>query len=309
MNVSSWVASLISVSILACPAIVAVTHFGLSAHDRVRLIRLLSFLFLVSLIPWGELWIWNAPIVDRGVTPGGFSGLLSFLCVLWVLGAGIEFGGSVLAHSRWLRTLRLSRTASPSLQTRVDELAHQVGVSSPLAWIVPEVRTAATPLSFRSELYLSDEKVDSRVLRHELEHIKNRDLLWMLLSRLLTSVIWFHPGFRRLEAELLLHHEIVADLAGSGKEARSDYARLLLAQSLEQDPSVLGVAFGWSTGLERRILALQKPCRTQPWGILAVLAFSILVLGFGMGWQAGSNQETPPVAVIAPDGALARSVR
>lgn len=99
------------------------------------------------------------------------------------------------------------------------------------------------------------------VLLHELAHVRRRDGLWMLASRVVTSIFWFHPLVWVLSSHLRRDAERACDEVVLGCGVRgSDYAEHLVAiarHAMDRrllTSSVLALAA--RSSLESRVVAI-----------------------------------------------------
>lgn len=204
------------------------------------------------------------------------------LLALW--GAGLGFlmlrllAGVVLLHrwtrraapvsdARWLAALERAHEGQ-----RSPALLASLRVTSPLSW------------GWRPSIILLDMKsLDQAgradaVLAHEMGHIRHRDWLFLMASRLLVALFWFNPLVWILQRELARQSEQAADAWAAGRVGRADYAAALVAIASRGQPhAALGMAAPQGE-IARRVIAILNLTtrRGKPWG--AVLA-SLVCLG------------------------------
>lgn len=115
-----------------------------------------------------------------------------------------------------------------------------------------------------------DAEEQNAVLRHELEHLRQRDTWLRLLWGGLGWFWWLHPAYYALRNEWLRLNELVADQAvvREGYCSERDYARLLIRAKeyqMEKRPAGQDLAFGWQKKqpggslLRMRVLHLLDP--------------------------------------------------
>jgi beta-lactamase regulating signal transducer with metallopeptidase domain len=179
-----------------------------------------------------------SPSPATGIAAAPSRGLGFWFAMTWLLGA-VGFAIPVLVGVlRSRRVMAVARDVEDGpLQAQFDRARALVGVSTPVALRVsPEVRTPMTggvmhPMVLLPESALgwSDDCADA-VLRHELVHVRQRDALRQLGSRLSVAFYWFHPLAWRAARLGALAREMACDEAVLRLGTRpSRYARHLLA--------------------------------------------------------------------------------
>jgi beta-lactamase regulating signal transducer with metallopeptidase domain len=116
-----------------------------------------------------------------------------------------------------------------------------------------------TPFSFFRWLFWNSEiKTDSpegkQIFRHELFHIKQKHSADIVLMELLNAVAWVNPVFSLVKKELRVIHEFLADEYAVEDHDSSDYAELLLMQTLHTKHPLTNPFF--HNHVKRRIMVL-----------------------------------------------------
>lgn len=185
-------------------------HLRVPARLKVWACRLSFLKLAIGVLPLGVFVARPvlSPAVAQATSNPRFDLLLAFLTLLWVIGLGVVIGD--LVHG-YRESRRLRRDAQIFHSADMERLAERCGIAT------PEVRMGLTeglPLAtgvFRPVIVLPTQPCSDSVLAHELAHIRERDLLWNLLARIVLGVFWFVPFIHRLETELGLWQEAVAD--------------------------------------------------------------------------------------------------
>lgn len=190
-------------------------------------------------------------------------------------------GGTVilvwLGLGRWqLRAVR--RRSQPAPHWSRDVLARIVGDGR----AAPELRTSGflnqpmvfgllRPTIVLPHRFVEDEPRDrlEAALAHEWAHIRNRDLWWLALSRLLLPALFVHPLYVWLRRQGRDDQELLADAVAA--DGRLEYAEALLAWArwTPDRPScaVAGSLALWecTSQLKRRIIMLlDRDFRVEP---------------------------------------------
>jgi beta-lactamase regulating signal transducer with metallopeptidase domain len=234
--------------------------------------------------------------VTADLVPDG----LPWWALVWALGVfglGVLWGVEVWRVNRVIRT---QRVAAPSKLLRlVAEECRFMGVSDcPEVCVLRGWGQAAVHGCWRARLllpatWLSDLGDDElrAVLRHELAHVRRKDVLWSTLGYAVAAMHWFHPlgwlGLRRLraEAELLCDE---AALMGHGEAERKEYGRVLIRmmETFSSSPPNAVAAFArHRNDIQHRILMIAQPNRAQRWSravawlILPTVSLAMLTAG------------------------------
>ena len=145
-----------------------------------------------------------------------------------------------------------------------------------------------SPFSFFNTVYISpelasDEKARAHILGHELQHVRGRHSLDVLMIEVLCALLWLSPAVYIYRRALRNVHEFLADHIVRSEE-RIDYARLLVSQSYSGLQLSLTNQFFQSQLKTRIIMMMKEPSKAnQRWKYLfaiPVLMLSIALFSF-----------------------------
>ena len=136
-----------------------------------------------------------------------------------------------------------------------------------------------------------DERLEM-VLRHELAHVRRRDLLWRLAGTLACCLYWFHPlawwaaAQQRKDSEMSCDEQVLSNCSSE------QYATGLVAVAREaaghRTPAAV-MAMAKPRELEGRLLAVLDPARRRQAAsyltVLASLAIGLLTVSPLVAWQ------------------------
>lgn len=243
------------------------------------------------------------------------------LTLVWVLGL-IGFALPLaLGHLRARRLVRGAASCHDGrLLVRFVAAAHAVQVRESVTLLLSDaVRTPMTGGMLRPVVLLpsaaigwSDDCLDA-VLRHELVHVRRRDALRQLGTRLSVALYWFHPLAWRAARHGALAREQAADEAVVGLGTRpSRYARHLLdlADPVAAPLAVPALVRLDHPHLEERVMAILRAApvpASRRQTLLATLGIAAWTLGVAAVGPATAQVPLPPRPAAAPAPPLAPS--
>jgi beta-lactamase regulating signal transducer with metallopeptidase domain len=230
---------------------------------------------------------WSAYVVTAGTL------------ITWgyVLGVGILLITKAWKHVRLRLLVSHGIEPSPALRALFDNLCRDFGVRRCSLIVLPGMISPATAYWWRPRIIIPEicEQMDdysqlSDILTHELTHIVRRDYLWMLISDVFCTLLFFHPAAWQARKNMRRERELACDRAvvQARPEHRADYAtslaRFVRLRMLQQAASY-GVDFASSPsllGLRIRCI-LAEPVKTPLWKKLAAAsACFVFILMFGV---------------------------
>lgn len=232
----------------------------------------------------------------------------------YLLGVAVHAIKYLAAYIRLRLVLRQGKEVSPETMARIRQIAFAQKVKPCKAVEVPGLPSAFVCGVFRPVLALpAGEKLDDKILLHELLHLRSADTVWSLVICLLRCIHWCNPllvycadqAGNDLEARC--DQRVLEQLEG---EARRDYGRILLSMSNERYAKTPGSTCVNNGGksIRKRIEAIAR-FKRYPAGmeLVSVCAIVILALSLAVGAQATEvytpNHQLP--AAISMDVALA----
>ena len=186
--------------------------------------------------------------------------IVAWLVRGWVAANGIVRRARVVTDARWLAPMyevadRIGLDESPRLVQ-----SHEVRMPFACGLITPTI-----VLPGDCDAWSSDRR--RAVLLHELAHVRRRDLIGHVVSRLVCAVYWFHPMVWMAARRLRLESEQACDdLAVHAGARASDYAEHLLdiVTSVRSDSTpALAMAMARRGEFEGRMLAILDPDRPR----------------------------------------------
>lgn len=335
------------IALLAKSSVVAGLGLGLShlvarrAEDRVDVLRATVCILLalpvlmtfgpalsLALLPAAPavaqpaaLWVGDLTPVE-GVTVSGELFLPSLgqtLALVWTLGAlivGGRFAAGVWTLSRWTEA---GRPVKGEVWTRALEtvapharptLKSSERITSPLSWGLPPGAVLLDPAT------LNRPQTAAAVMAHEMAHIRRRDWLFLVLSRMVLALFWFNPLVWVLHRSLIERSEEAADAVAVGQVDRHDYARALIglaaAPGSPNAPMAATAMAGDGRSLKRRIATLmtdKTPARRPTVILTAVAALAAVATPIAaLEISARAPKATPAVLGLASPAAAAAEV-
>ena len=212
---------------------------------------------------------------------------------------------------RWKRDVSRADYAA-----MLSDTAHDLGVSAPEMIVCEAISTPAVTGLLRPRLLLPHERYDVQelhyILRHELCHLKRRDMLLKLVLLAANAMHWFNPVVYLMLRQADEDIELACDSAatdGLDRAERAAYSRTLLAavQSHVRALPATTCFGGTVERLKRRITNVLGAQKKRGLGIVALVLALTLTAGCAVGWgERGKKNDAPfdgtrynPVLVVA----------
>lgn len=201
---------------------------------------------------------------------------------------------------RWKRDVTRADYAA-----MLSDTAHDLGVSAPEMIVCEAISTPAVTGLLRPRLLLPHERYDVQelryILRHELCHLKRRDMLLKLVLLAGNAMHWFNPVVYLMLRQADEDIELACDSAATdGLELpeRAAYSRTLLAavqSSVRALPAT--TCFGGTVErLKRRITNVLGAQKKRGLGVVALVLALTLTAGCAVSWGERAQKNDDPFA-------------
>lgn len=201
---------------------------------------------------------------------------------------------------RWKRDVARADYAS-----LLSDTARDLGVSAPEMIVCEAISTPAVTGLLRPRLLLPHEHYDVQelryILRHELCHLKRRDMLLKLVLLAANAMHWFNPVVYLMLRQADEDIELACDSAATdGLELpeRAAYSRTLLAavqSSVRALPAT--TCFGGTVErLKRRITNVLGAQKKRGLGVVALVLALTLTAGCAVSWGERAQKNDDPFA-------------
>lgn len=159
--------------------------------------------------------------------------------IIWAVGAGVFLGYHFLVNLAFRRYVRRwgRSVKNPEVRALVARARKNAGIRQPLRVLV--LKEAGSPMVmglWRPTLILPQEDWDATelyyVLRHEMTHLKRRDILYKTILLLCNGIHWFNPLIWMLRARAYQDLEIACDMEvvdGATQTVRMQYCETIMA--------------------------------------------------------------------------------
>lgn len=226
---------------------------------------------------------------------GYLAGAAAFL-----LYQGISYAHFRRTVRRWKRDVSRADYAA-----MLSNTARDLGVSAPEMIVCEAISTPAVTGLLRPRLLLPHERYDVQelryILRHELCHLKRRDMLLKLVLLAANAMHWFNPVVYLMLRQADEDIELACDSAATdGLELpeRAAYSRTLLAavqSSVRALPAT--TCFGGTVErLKRRITNVLGAQKKRGLGIVALVLAPQLTAGCAVSWGERAQKNDDPFA-------------
>lgn len=226
---------------------------------------------------------------------GYLAGAAAFL-----LYQGISYAHFRRTVRRWKRDVSRADYAA-----MLSNTARDLGVSAPEMIVCEAISTPAVTGLLRPRLLLPHERYDVQelryILRHELCHLKRRDMLLKLVLLAANAMHWFNPVVYLMLRQADEDIELACDSAATdGLELpeRAAYSRTLLAavqSSVRALPAT--TCFGGTVErLKRRITNVLGAQKKRGLGVVALVLALTLTAGCAVSWGERAQKNDDPFA-------------
>lgn len=201
---------------------------------------------------------------------------------------------------RWKRDV-----AHADYAAMLSDTARDLGVSAPEMIVCEAISTPAVTGLLRPRLLLPHERYDVQelryILRHELCHLKRRDMLLKLVLLAANAMHWFNPVVYLMLRQADEDIELACDSAATGGlelPERAAYSRTLLAavqSSVRALPAT--TCFGGTVErLKRRITNVLGAQKKRGLGVVALVLALTLTAGCAVSWGERAQKNDDPFA-------------
>lgn len=247
----------------------------------------------------------GSPLSDFAVPIRRIVDVSSVLFWAWLAGVAMFLTVQAIGYGRFRRLAH--RWSEPLRNDRYGEILHEeasaLGLTAPKVALCPAVSTPALTGLIRPKLLLPHEDYTETelrfVLRHELTHLKHRDIPYKLLLTFANALHWFNPLVYLMLRAADEDIELSCDSAvtrNMEKEERAAYSETLLkAVRSKGDTVVLTSCFGSTVErLKRRITNILDGRKKSRGVAVIVLAIcTVAALGAAIGFAPAKDAGTP----------------
>ena len=235
------------------------------------------------------------PVTDPAQKATRYIPVTTILFYGYLAGAAAFLLCQGVSYVRFRRTVRRWRSGVTRGDYRalLQETARSLNVTAPEMFVCEAISTPAVTGLFRPTLLLPHERYglnDLRyILRHELCHLKRRDMLLKLVLLAANAMHWFNPVVYLMLRQADEDIELACDSAatdGLDRAERAAYSRTLLAavQSHVRALPATTCFGGTVERLKRRITNVLGAQKKRGLGVVALVLALTLTAGCAVGW-------------------------
>ena len=245
------------------------------------------------------------PVTDPAQKATRYIPVTTILFYGYLAGAAAFLLCQGVSYVRFRRTVRRWRSGVTRGDYRalLQDTARSLNVTAPEMFVCEAISTPAVTDVLHPQLLLPHEHYDSSdlryILRHELCHLKRRDMLLKLVLLAANAMHWFNPVVYLMLRQADEDIELACDSAatdGLDRAERAAYSRTLLAavQSHVRALPATTCFGGTVERLKRRITNVLGAQKKRGLGVVALVLALTLTAGCAVGWgERGRKNDDP----------------
>ncbi|WP_265455449.1 M56 family metallopeptidase [Enterococcus sp. HY326] len=154
--------------------------------------------------------------------------ILTIFCSIWAIGVVIQLGRLLREHVKLTKNVNRLETDSISFQEINQTIKENIDHQKIKVSISNVVSSAVTVGAIHPQIILADipdltKQEKNFILAHELQHIKNKDILLKYLLEVLVAIYWWFPPMYLLRKGLSLVIEMRVDSQVTKNLGEDDY--------------------------------------------------------------------------------------
>ena len=245
------------------------------------------------------------PVTDPAQKTTRYIPVTTILFYGYLAGAAAFLLYEGVSYARFRRTVRRwsGSVTRGDYRALLDETARSLSVNAPKMLICEAVTTPAVTGLFRPTLLLPHERYElpelRYILRHELCHLKRRDMLLKLVLLAANAMHWFNPVVYLMLRQADEDIELACDSAATDdldRAERAAYSRTLLAAVQSNVRALPATTCFGSTveRLKRRITNVLGAQKKRGLGVVALVLALTLTAGCAVGWGERGRKDDDP---------------
>ena len=245
------------------------------------------------------------PVTDPAQKATRYIPVTTILFYGYLAGAAAFLLCQGVSYVRFRRTVRRWRSGVTRGDYRalLQDTARSLNVTAPEMFVCEAISTPAVTGLFRPTLLLPHESYDLNelryILRHELCHLKRRDMLLKLVLLAANAMHWFDPVVYLMLRQADEDIELACDSAatdGLDRAERAAYSRTLLAavQSHVRALPATTCFGGTVERLKRRITNVLGAQKKRGLGVVALVLALTLTAGCAVSWGERGRKHSDP---------------
>lgn len=245
------------------------------------------------------------PVTDPAQKATRYIPVTTILFYGYLAGAAAFLLCQGVSYVRFRRTVRRWRSgvARGDYRALLQDTARSLNVTAPEMFVCEAISTPAVTGVLHPQLLLPHEHYDSSdlryILRHELCHLKRRDMLLKLVLLAANAMHWFNPVVYLMLRQADEDIELACDSAatdGLDRAERAAYSRTLLAAvqfHVRALPAT--TCFGGTVErLKRRITNVLGAQKKRGLGVVALVLALTLTAGCAVSWGERGRKHSDP---------------
>ena len=245
------------------------------------------------------------PVTDPAQKTTRYIPVTTILFYGYLAGAAAFLLYEGIAYARFRRTVRRwsGSVTRGDYRALLQETSLSLNVAAPKMLICEAVTTPAVTGLFRPTLLLPHERYElpelRYILRHELCHLKRRDMLFKLVLLAANAMHWFDPVVYLMLRQADEDIELACDSAATDdldRAERAAYSRTLLAAVQSNVRALPATTCFGSTveRLKRRITNVLGAQKKRGLGVVALVLALTLTAGCAVSWgERGKKNDAP----------------
>lgn len=245
--------------------------------------------FLQAMIPQNQRQVLPSAVVAGTVAKGGW---FQHAQLLWAVGVAVFILWHVVAHLRFLSAVKRwsDKVKDPELLKVFEYTKARLNIKKEVQ--VKRCACIKTPMVVglvRPVVLLPPESFSldelRPILKHELVHIKRKDLWYKVMMLLALAVHWFNPFVHFAVKEALNLCEISCDeevLQGFGTKARAQYGESIIGTIRNRNAYKTALStnfYSGARGMKKRIHAMMDLRKKRFSPVLFLVVFAITMCG------------------------------
>lgn len=235
----------------------------------------------------------TAPIVIQPEKTGGNISVLDIIALVWVLGSLFFISVHLISYFHYKHQILIKGriVKDKDILCTMIRLKRELHIGCTVSVI--EYPEAASPMMigfFKHVLVLPKEQYNSEelffILKHELIHLKRRDLWFKLLFVVANAVHWFNPLVWIMQKQAAVDMELSCDewvTKGTDYDTRKAYTETLLSTLHKKNAKKTGLTtefYGGKQIMKKRFKNILTKKRKKN-GVAVLICFTILAVSLG----------------------------